>query len=211
MSESIVAEILAGVDAAVGARVEALVLEMRRQGRACIAAQAASEACADSVVALRDDLLVHQAPPSSQDDEIRAETIVRALLPVADAVERVRKQAHEVAKAPPRRRSLLARLTEPPAAAANQALSALVEGLDVLAAQLEEAFRSVEVTVDRCEGVPVDGNVHRVVEVRRPPSSKLDGTVAEVIRPGYRFAGKLLREADVVAFAGRDEGSSANR
>jgi molecular chaperone GrpE (heat shock protein) len=209
------------------ARLDDLIREVRRQGRAAVAAQAAAEAClekltdhiaegerelAASSAALADD------DERSEDDAASSAALddawAHALLPVADAVDRVLSQANAMAE---RRRpagvpaptgGLLRSLfgyakSDPVDSAREPELVALAEGLRVLRAQLATALETCGVRADRRLGVPLDPEVHRVVEVRAPRCGEEYGVILEVIRPGYAARGRLLREAEVVASAPR--------
>ena len=58
-------------------------------------------------------------------------------------------------------------------------------------------LRDAGVEIDRRTGIAVDGDIHRVVEMRTSADSA--GRVMEVVRPGYALHGRMVREADVVA------------
>lgn len=175
------------------ARLDELLKEVRRQGRAAIAAQAAAEACLEAVRA--------EEEPSDEEHATAGEEAVRwlrALIPVADAVDRVAQKAAVLDAPRPPPRSFLQRLVRTPEADDAGARVALAEGLRVLHAQLEGALRDLGVRVDRRTGDPVDGERQRVVEVRPPRAGERAGTVVEVVRPGYALGEKMVREAEVV-------------
>lgn len=177
------------------ARLDELLKEVRRQGRAAIAAQAAAESCLRAI----EERDAEAGEEGDDDASAEAERWLRALIPVADAVERVVQQA--AALAAPRaaaKRSLLQRLTRAPEPNDDRATAALAEGLRVLGAQLEEALRDRGVQIDRRTGEPVDGERQRVVETRRARAGERAGTVVEVVRPGYALGGAVVREAEVV-------------
>jgi hypothetical protein len=196
-------------------RLDDLLKEVRRQGRAAIAAQAAAESCLEAIRA--------QAGEAESGDEGEggdervgpaAEDGVRwlrALIPVADALERVTREATVLyVSRPPVKGRLLGRLfraTEPRDARTHTALS---EGLRVLRAQLEGALRDLGVSVDRRKGGPVDVERQRVVEVRAAGPGERE-TVVEVVRPGYALGEKILREAEVVVANGDLAGGTAGR
>lgn len=184
-------------------RLDELLKEVRRQGRAAIAAQAAAESCLD---ALRTQAGEAGGEEEGEDGDERATPAtedgarwLRALIPVADALERVTREAAALdVPRPPTTRGLLGRLlpgTEPLDAPAHAALS---RGLRVLRAQFEGALRDLGVSVDRRTGGPVDGERQRVVEVRARRPGERPGTVVEVVRSGYALGEKILREAEVV-------------
>ncbi|WP_438030360.1 nucleotide exchange factor GrpE [Sorangium sp. So ce233] len=182
-----------------GARLAELVREVRRQGRAAVAAQAAAESCLEQVTALA---RVAEGTRCTSNDAAPqpAEELswLHAILPVADAVDRVVAQASAMVD----RRARVERAGIWPfrrSATPDPELGALSEGLRVLRAQLVAALEGCGVTVDRRVGVAVDPEVHRVVEVRPRREAEPEGVVVDVIRPGYAAQGRLVREADVVA------------
>jgi molecular chaperone GrpE (heat shock protein) len=174
-------------------RLDDLLKEVRRQGRAAIAAQAAAESCLE---ALRTE--PKEAEGATGDGE--AERWLRAIIPVADALDRVRARAEHLAA--PRamgKPTLLQRLAGAPEAEGDAAArAALAEGLRVLQAQLEGSLADLGVTVDRRTGEALDEERQRVVEVRPPRAGEAPGTVVEVARAGYALSGVVVREADVV-------------
>lgn len=181
-------------------RLDDLLKEVRRQGRAAIAAQAAAESCLEAVRARP------EAPPEPprRDD---AERWLRAIIPVADAVERVRARAEKLgAPRPPTQRTLLQRLGFAAHARDDEERAGLTEGLRVLQAQLEGALRDLGVTLDRRTGEPLDEERQRAVEVRAPRASEAAGTVVEVVRAGYALGGKVVREAEVVVAQEEERG-----
>lgn len=193
------------------ARLDELSKDVRRQGRAALAAQAAAESCLEKL----------SETTSDTDDEGEEEPEappapdlgwVQAMLPVADAIDRMLAQAtamvepRAVADSPPAPKglfSLFRRPTQVVTAPLDREpdLRALLEGLRVLRSQLGAAFEQLDVKVDRRTGVPVDPEVHRVVEVRPTRANEAPDRVLEVIRPGYMASGRVIREAEVVAAA----------
>ncbi len=190
-------------------RIDELSRDVRRQGRAAVAAQAAAESCLERLAETGEAGVAGAAPEERPDADLGW---VRALLPVADALDRILAQARAMAeqrpKTPPKGRGLWARLRgtpgEAPRSAREPELRALAEGLRVLRAQLAAALEGCGVTVDRRVGVPIDPEVHRVVEARAARSGEDEGVVLEVIRPGYAAGGRVLREAEVVASSARE-------
>lgn len=191
-------------------RLDDSLKEVRRQGRAAIAAQAAAESCLEELRARAaaggdgedEGAEDEDAGAAAEDEAVRW---LRALLPVANAVERVARQASalEAPLAAPRR-GLLGRLLHAPEPDEGRAARvALAEGLRVLGAQLEGTLRDLGAVVDRRPGSPVDGERQRVVEVRPPRPGERPGTVVEVVRPGYALSARgggarIVREAEVV-------------
>jgi molecular chaperone GrpE len=206
------------------AKLDDLVKEVRRQGRAAIAAQAAAESCLEAVKALeagggeREDGEAGRgqglAPERSTLDAAAEEALrwLREVIPVADALERIAAQATALeAPRPQMKRGLLLRLLripQPEPIDDAGARAALREGLRVLRAQLEATLAGRGVTVDRRTGGPIDGERQRVVEVRAAAPGERPGTVVEVVRPGYALGARIVREAEVVV-AG--EGGAASR
>jgi molecular chaperone GrpE len=183
-------------------RLDDLLKEVRRQGRAAIAAQAAAESCLE---AIREQASAGSPASSDNDDGWATEAAdeervrwLRALIPVCDALDRVIRQAAALDQ--PRRpvRGWLRRFLPAPEPDDGRAHAALIEGLRVLGAQLEGTLRDLGVSVDRRTGEPVDGERHRVVEVRKPGPGYRRGTVLEVVRPGYALDARIIREAEVV-------------
>jgi molecular chaperone GrpE len=179
-------------------RLDDLLKEVRRQGRAAIAAQAAAEACLEAVHA--------QAARSKEEDDSAADPHgasevairwLRALIPVADAIDRAVVQAAAIAARPPRSRFRFWPFGAP--APVDPQLRVLLEGLLVLQSQLQGALGELGVSIDRRVGWPIDPERQRVVEVRAPLLDEQPGTVVEVVRPGYGLGMTLVREAEVVA------------
>jgi molecular chaperone GrpE len=182
-------------------RLDDLLKEVRRQGRAAIAAQAAAESCLDAIREQAgrgpgndDETSGERAAEAADAERVRW---LRALIPVGDALDRVIRQAAALDAPPRRERGWLRRLLPAPADD-GRARAALIEGLRVLGAQLEGTLRDLGVSVDRRTGGPVDGERHRVVEVRPPGPGHRRGTVIEVVRPGYALDDRVIREAEVV-------------
>lgn len=182
-------------------RVEALFVEVRRQGRASIAAQAAAEACMKSLQQLQTS-----SPPSPQPSISpggSATEVIERLLPVFDAIDGAAAEAKRLAALPKPadRGGLLVRWLHRVAdgvAAPSTAGSSLANGVLLIQSELRRALTAVGVTIDDKVGARVDPERHRVVSVRKH-SPKSQAIVLEVLRCGYAIAGTVLREADVVA------------
>lgn len=173
--------------------VEALLGEIRRAGRAAVSAQAAAEACEEQV-----EQLARQPDARSRRSE-EAEGLLRALLPALDALDRIAAEARRP-RPPHEPKRWLHRLLQPRRTATPERdLQALREAVTLLQAQITGALESRGVAIDRETGGPVEPARHRVVATR--PDARSSGTVLEVVRPGYTYAGTRLREADVVAAA----------
>ncbi|AKT35979.1 nucleotide exchange factor GrpE [Chondromyces crocatus] len=191
-------------------RLDDLLKEVRRQGRAAVAAQAAAESCLMAVRGLAQEA----APAASRDrDEEGAPTLregamreigghwLRALIPIADAMERVVQHASEGAVRQRISRRWWQRLLGAPEEGASE-LAALVEGLRVLDQQLNASLTELGVNVERPLGEAVDAERHRVVGVSPPRPGFPAGRVVEVVRVGYALGGAVVREAEVIASSG---------
>lgn len=213
--------------ASLAERLDELTRELRRQGRAAVAAQAASESCLEQLAALEREMRTEreregESRGGTATDERGAEETgktdlrvresaawLEVLIPIADAIDRTVSQASEIAERAHRRRRLrLWPFTRKPDVAADQ--GALASGIRVLRDQLTAALESRGVHIERRVGVEVDPDLHRVVAVRSPSAGRpeREGTVLEVIRPGYALGQRIVREADVVA-TGRAVGDNA--
>jgi 16S rRNA C967 or C1407 C5-methylase (RsmB/RsmF family) len=185
---------------ALASKLEEVARDVRKQGRAAVAAQAAAEACHEAVRVLAERLATELGADEREgrvaSDREQALRWLRALLPVADAVERLGRQAGAL-KAPRRPRwwPFGGRSVE-----FDAEVRALAAGAAILARQLDSTLGALAVDIDRPHGL-VDPERHRVVEVRPATRESPAGTVVEVVRAGYAFEGITVREADVVASA----------
>lgn len=174
----------------IAARLDEILREVRRQGRAAIAAQASADACLEAISALEKANEDREPAEDVGAPRSDAESIVRALIPVADAIERIASAAEEVERPISWRERLLGRALRE---------GVLAEPLRLLRSQMESALEAHGVLVDRRVGIPVEGESHRVVETRPGPSPDGEPTVLVVLRPGYALGDRCLREADVIA------------
>jgi len=178
------------------ARLDELKKDVRKQGRASIAAQSAAESCLESVQELgqRLDNTTSQPAQVSQPDPV--EDIVRALAPLVDALERTTDQAQSFAESAVKPSGLARWL----GAADNTAvLTSMAKGTRLLRAQLEDALSTWGVSVDRRTGVPVDPSRHRVVDTRPARDGESPDHIVEVVRPVLLCGDQVMREGDVVA------------
>jgi molecular chaperone GrpE len=115
------------------------------------------------------------------------ESLVRDLLPVLDDFERA-----------------LGAMEGKADAAIRDGVALVAERLvRILTAQGLEAIRPV--------GTVFDPTVHEAV-AQRPAEGASDGTVVDLVEPGYRFRGRLLRPAKVIVATGEERpGSHASR
>jgi len=81
------------------------------------------------------------------------------------------------------------------------------DGLSLVADRLLGILKSQGLEAIRPEGDPFDPAVHEAVAQR--PAKANEGTVLDVVEPGYRFRGRLLRPAKVVVAAADDHGRDA--
>jgi len=193
-------------DPDLAARLDALAVEIRRQGRAAVSAQAAAEATLEKVRELAAALPDPRPParPAASSPERDQDDWLRALIPVFDAFDSWLSQAQALEREMSRTRWLGAL---PPLRRVGSQVRAFAEGVALLGAQLERALGEVGVVVDRQAGVTVDPLRHRVVEVKPGPATR-EAQVLQVLRPGYARHGRCLREAEVRASAtGRASGS----
>lgn len=195
------------------ARLDAMAQDIRKQGRASVAAHAAAESCLQGVRDLQQQIEQSSAlvgmPKDAPDSSLLR--VVRSLLPFADSLDRAVElsRAATAATSPPPATWLSRWLGLTPPASPETA--ALATGLALLQQQLRSIFQELEVEVEVRSGIPVDPDIHRVVEVRRVAPNGTDapsGTVIEVVRPGYACSGIRLREAEVVASGPADEHDS---
>lgn len=194
-------------DAELLPRLDELLKEVRRQGRAAVAAQAAAESCLTAVEALA-RRAERDPEPAPGDEPARW---LRALLPTIDALDRAAAQATALIqrRARPRRGFLRALFRAAPDDDAE--VNALLAGVEVLGAQLEAALGELGVVIDEPLGEPVDPERHRVVAVSAPRRDEPSGVVVELARPGYAIGTKVVREAEVIATAPRPQPAALRR
>lgn len=73
----------------------------------------------------------------------------------------------------------------------------LVRGVELARKRFLDALGSSGVERFGANGVPFDPNEAEALRVDPVPTAEQDGTVTEVLRPGYRLAGRVLRAARV--------------
>ncbi len=162
-------------------RHDELLAVIRKQGRAAIAAQAAAESCLE---------FLQEQAPATPDSSMDGVALLKSLLPVFDALERVAGEAKTIQGTSPTWRSRLSGAT-------HREHQALIAGVQLVARQLTDALASAGVQRDAATAIELDSARHRVVEVRA--SSGADARVLEVVRPGYRLGNVQVRETEVVA------------
>ncbi len=193
----------AGRLAEISTRLDEILRDVRKQGRAAVAAQAAAESCLEEVRAL-----THAAPRPARAGEGEAESAIegarlregerwlRAILPLVDATIRIASEADRLVDDRSPRRGWW-----PFASRARDRSNAtpIRDGLAVLLRQIDATLEALGVEIERPAGL-VDPSRHRVVEAR-PSDSTPAGTILEVVRVGVRLEGRSVRDADVVAVA----------
>jgi molecular chaperone GrpE len=80
------------------------------------------------------------------------------------------------------------------------------EGLGLVADRLTRTLTSQGLEAIRPLGEPFDPTVHEAV-AQRPSDRARAGTVLEMVEPGYRFRGRLLRPAKVIVAAADEPGT----
>ncbi|MBI4819030.1 MAG: nucleotide exchange factor GrpE [Deltaproteobacteria bacterium] len=171
---------------------------LKKQSRALVATQAAAEACLEGVAKLEQKL---GAPAPVAKEPVAKDSSadwIRTLLPAWDALDVVVSESHRLEEAPV---SWIARTF---AKEREAEMLAFARALKLLATQLEGTLERCGVTVDRATGIPFDAERHRVIETRKTSPGEAPGVVVAVIRPGYSFEGKRVREADVVVGAAHE-------
>jgi molecular chaperone GrpE len=74
----------------------------------------------------------------------------------------------------------------------------LLEGYQLIYQRLERTLPQLEIQRIPCLGYPVDPTLMTVVELVEDPTVEPE-TVVQVVRPGYQWAGRLIRYAEVRA------------
>lgn len=82
------------------------------------------------------------------------------------------------------------------------------DGLSLVADRLVRILKAQGLETIRPEGDPFDPSVHEAV-AQRPVQGTKEGTVVDLVEPGYRFRGRLLRPAKVVVAAADEHGMDA--
>jgi hypothetical protein len=188
--------------AAIRASLDELMHEVRRQGRAAVAAQAAAESCMAEV----QRLALGMSQPHSDAEQVEPSapqqdpSWLEALLPLFDDVDRSAAQAEAVAASLPRGRWMRA---IPWARKAADAVWGLAKGLALLKEKLDETLSDLDVDVDRENDCPFDPERHHAVEVHTSPHARTS-SVIEVVRAGYKLGSRRIREAEVVLVAPKE-------
>jgi hypothetical protein len=196
----------AGRLAEISTRLDEILRDVRKQGRAAVAAQAAAESCLEEVRAL-----THAAPRPAHAGEGEAESAIegarlregerwlRAILPLVDATIRIASEADRLVDDRSPRRGWWPFSSLGSRARDRSNATPIRDGLAVLLRQIDATLEALGVEIERPAGL-VDPSRHRVVEAR-PSDSTPAGTILEVVRVGVRLEGRSVRDADVVAVA----------
>ncbi len=172
-------------------KLEQLLDEVRRQGRAAVATSAAVESLSEelrrsSSTRLDDDRNGRLHEPDHQ--------WLQALLPTLDAFDRASVQAAHLAAQIHGYRWLG---VVPWVRSFANSVLAFAKGVDLLGRQLDRTLTEIGVDVDRRADCPFDPDRHRILETRLD-DRRAPNTVVEVIRPGYRYEGRRIRDTEVV-------------
>lgn len=194
-------------------KLEQISADLRRLGRASVASQAASEACLAGLERLQSEWTAE--PGRSKDGEREAEieaareraadTVILALLPVADALDRITsdlERSTDLQAAVPTRRWPWSLFLKP---RSDVRFQSLAQGVRLLQLAFAQSFEHLGVEIERRSGGPIDPERHRVREVRAPRTGEAPRVVAKVLRAGYVRGGRVLREADVVVAPGNSD------
>jgi molecular chaperone GrpE len=96
----------------------------------------------------------------------------------------------------------LSRVAHPEAAAgpADSRVAGILAGVELVERKMLQALEREGLQVIEAEGAAFDPALHEAVLTRPTGEAELDGIVAQVVLPGYRFADRLLRPAKVVVW-----------
>ncbi len=177
--------------AALETRIEQLLDEVRRQGRAAVATGAAVESLGDE---LRQASFTRLDNDRNDGLHVPDHRWLLALLPTLDAFDRAAAQAAHLAAQIHGYRWLG---VVPWIRSFADSVLAFAKGVDLLGKQFERTLTEIGVVVDRRTDCPFDPDCHRILETRLD-DRRAPNTVVEVIRPGYRYEGRRIRDTEVV-------------
>jgi len=150
-------------------------------------------------------------------------------------LERLRARENELLRAVAEQQNITRRRKQDMESAIELAQESLVRGLLPVLDDFERAFGAMEGKVDpsirdgmaligerllrmltaqglepiRPSGEHFDPTVHEAV-AQRPARGQREGTVLQLVEPGYRFRGRLLRPAKVIVASADDHGAGAH-
>jgi molecular chaperone GrpE len=96
----------------------------------------------------------------------------------------------------------------PEAAEENEQLKALVTGVEMIERELLAVFERHNIEVIIPQDDPFDPHLHEAM-FEAPDAERPDGTIAQVLQPGYRLHDRLLRPAQVVVAKGGKQNQGA--
>jgi molecular chaperone GrpE len=94
------------------------------------------------------------------------------------------------------------------AAEGNEQLKALVTGVEMIERELLAVFERHNIEVIIPQDDPFDPHLHEAM-FEAPDAERPDGTIAQVLQPGYRLHDRLLRPAQVVVAKGGKQNQGA--
>jgi molecular chaperone GrpE len=96
----------------------------------------------------------------------------------------------------------------PEAAEESEQLKALVTGVEMIERELLAVFERHNIEVIIPQDDPFDPHLHEAM-FEAPDAERPDGTIAQVLQPGYRLHDRLLRPAQVVVAKGGKQNQGA--
>ena len=96
----------------------------------------------------------------------------------------------------------------PEAAEESEQLKALVTGVEMIERELLAVFERHNIEVITPLDDPFDPHLHEAM-FEAPDAERPDGTIAQVLQPGYRLHDRLLRPAQVVVAKGGKQNQGA--
>jgi molecular chaperone GrpE len=96
----------------------------------------------------------------------------------------------------------LSRVAHPEGATAprDSQAAAILDGVELVLRKMLQVLEREGLEAVEAEGAVFDPRVHEAVLTQPTNDARLDGRVAQVVLPGYRFADRLLRPAKVVVW-----------
>ena len=76
----------------------------------------------------------------------------------------------------------------------------ILTGIEMIYRELLRTLKAQGLDPIEDTEVEFDSNVHDAVSIKEPEGDSEEGRIAEVLRKGYRYKGKLLRPASVVVY-----------
>ncbi len=126
--------------------------------------------------------------------------LVRDLLPVVDNLERA------IEATPARSASEGGTPTRSVSEGSTGATDALLEGVKMVAAQLDAVLKQHQCVRIETVGAPFDPNQHEAI-AQEPSDQHPAGTVTRAVQSGYKLEGRVIRPAQVFVSTGAAERS----